>query len=35
MIIGRSDPQRNHRPHIDLGAIVTKTLKLSHLQVKL
>jgi hypothetical protein len=24
MIIGRSDPHRNHRPHIDLGAIDIK-----------
>lgn len=29
MIIGRSDPHRNHRPHIDLGAIDIKNLSLA------
>jgi len=34
MIIGRSDPYRNHKPHIDLGAVdVKNTVSRTHAEI--
>lgn len=36
MIIGRSDPHRNHRPHIDLGAIdIKNSVSRLHAEIRL
>lgn len=34
MIIGRSDPYRNHKPHIDLGAVdIKNTISRTHAEI--